>query len=198
MNAEISQQMDPKREAILAAAFTQFSRYGFKKTAMADIAKEMGISRASLYSYFDNKDEIFRTLSGSVHEEAMAAAEAHLKNDRLGLEERVESAMLARLAPFHEVVSQSPHGGELYDENSRLCGDLVQDSYDRFQDLLTSTLEAAERSGEIDLKGTDLTARAVAELLQLGGNGQKFGTSDLDVFAKRLHGFVKVFFAGLR
>ena len=45
---------DPKREAILASAFTQFSRYGFRRTSMEDIARETGTSRASLYSYFAN------------------------------------------------------------------------------------------------------------------------------------------------
>ena len=45
---------DPEREAILASAFTQFSRYGFRRTSMVDIAKETGTSRASLYSYFAN------------------------------------------------------------------------------------------------------------------------------------------------
>ncbi len=45
---------DPEREAILASAFTQFSRYGSRRTSMQDIAKETGTSRASLYSYFAN------------------------------------------------------------------------------------------------------------------------------------------------
>ena len=52
---------DDKREAIIQAASEQFRQYGYRKTAMDDISKRMGISRASLYSYFDNKDEIFGT-----------------------------------------------------------------------------------------------------------------------------------------
>ena len=53
----MTQDAELKREAIFTAAFTQFSRYGFRRTSMEDIAKEMGISRASLYSYFKNKEE---------------------------------------------------------------------------------------------------------------------------------------------
>ena len=47
-----------KREAILNTAFTTFKDYGYRKTSMLDIATALGISRASLYSYFENKDDI--------------------------------------------------------------------------------------------------------------------------------------------
>ena len=94
---------DPKREAILEAAFTQFSRYGFCRTSMQDIAKETGTSRASLYSYFENKEEIFRCLSAELHERSLGDAESHLKSPgSLDLGSRVEAALIARLAPFQE------------------------------------------------------------------------------------------------
>lgn len=54
---------DFKRESILSTAQVQFSRYGFMRTSMEDIAKETDVSRASLYSYFENKEEIFRSRS---------------------------------------------------------------------------------------------------------------------------------------
>ena len=58
-----SMAKDKKRDAILNAAFNQFSHYSFRKTSMEDIAKAAGISRASIYSYFQNKDDIFRSVS---------------------------------------------------------------------------------------------------------------------------------------
>ena len=45
----MSENPDPKREPILASAFTQFSRSGYRRTSMEDIAKETGISRPSLH-----------------------------------------------------------------------------------------------------------------------------------------------------
>ena len=72
---------DEKRDAIILGAYTQFRIYGYRKTSMEDIARELGISRASLYSYFENKDEIFRSVSLHLHEEALAAAEQSLAGD---------------------------------------------------------------------------------------------------------------------
>ena len=60
----------PKRDAILDAAYRQFSHYSFRKTWMEDIAQAAGISRASIYSYFQNKDDIFRNVSIQLHDQA--------------------------------------------------------------------------------------------------------------------------------
>lgn len=57
-----------KTQLIQAAGLT-FSRYGFKKTTMDDIAFAAGKGKSSLYYYFRNKEEVF---------EAVAANEAEL------------------------------------------------------------------------------------------------------------------------
>lgn len=123
-----------KHDAILDAAHTQFGQYGYRKTSMADIAWELGISRASIYSYFENKDEIFRSVSMSLHEQALNEAHNFFKDDTsdIDLMARVESALLARRRPFQVEFVQSPHGVELHDEYCRLCGDIVSASHLRF------------------------------------------------------------------
>jgi AcrR family transcriptional regulator len=191
---------DPKRNAILVAAFTQFSGYGFRRTSMEDIATTAGVSRASLYSYFGNKEEIFRCLSASIHEQALADAEAALRatSGKPDIARRVEGALVARFARLQEVVTQSPHGREIYDEDNRLCGDLVLESSARFRALLAAEMRAADRAGAVDLKGAGLSAPAAAELIQLGASGLKQGASDVATLKKRLRRFVRVFFAGLR
>lgn len=44
-----------KREQILAAAIKRFSHFGIKKTTMAEIAEDVGLSKANLYYYFSDK-----------------------------------------------------------------------------------------------------------------------------------------------
>lgn len=50
---------DPVREEILNGARELFERFGFKKTTMEDIARQIGKSKSSLYYYFKTKEEIF-------------------------------------------------------------------------------------------------------------------------------------------
>lgn len=190
---------DPKREAILAAALIQFSRYGFRRTSMADIAKQTGSSRASLYSYFENKEQIFCNLSAVLHEQSLAKAESSLKEAASGhsIASCIEGAILGRFASFHEVVSQSAHGAEIYDENNRLCGELVVSSSARFREMLTKALSAAARAGEIDLRSAGLTAPSAAELIHLSATGLKQHAPDVETLENRVRSFVRVFFAGL-
>ena len=198
-----SSKQTTKRDAILTAAGEQFNQYGFQKTSMEDIAQRLGVSRASLYSYFTNKDDIFRGVSMAIHERALRRAEQHLfpqasdDNANAGIEERVTGALMARHSPFQKAVSQSTHGGELFDEYSRLCGDIVRESHDRFQSMLGNALNQAAREGSIHLKASGLTGKQAAELLNLSAAGLKHGASDVLTFQKRLQALVTVFFKGL-
>lgn len=45
--------------AILEAALTVFTRQGYHAATIADIAAEVGLSRAALYQYFESKAQIF-------------------------------------------------------------------------------------------------------------------------------------------
>jgi len=51
-----------RREAILQAALTCFSRKGYDVTTMDDIAAELPFSKGLLYYYFKSKRELFLTL----------------------------------------------------------------------------------------------------------------------------------------
>lgn len=48
---------------IVEAAGVTFSRYGFKKTTMDDIAFAAGKGKSSLYYYFKNKEEVFEAVT---------------------------------------------------------------------------------------------------------------------------------------
>lgn len=45
--------------AIPEAALTVFTRKGYHETTIADIAAELGVARATLYQYFESKEQIF-------------------------------------------------------------------------------------------------------------------------------------------
>lgn len=54
---------DPvKRDQILDGANTVFSRMGFDAAGMADITREAGVSKGTIYVYFDSKDDLFSAL----------------------------------------------------------------------------------------------------------------------------------------
>jgi TetR/AcrR family transcriptional regulator, repressor for uid operon len=58
-----SQYKTEVRERIVRAAIIAFSRYGYDRTRMDDIAKIAKLSKGALYLYFRSKEELFYAIS---------------------------------------------------------------------------------------------------------------------------------------
>ncbi len=56
----VNQENIDKTLVILSVAQRRFAQYGFLKTSMTEIASDAGMSKASLYYYFKDKDAIFK------------------------------------------------------------------------------------------------------------------------------------------
>ncbi len=50
------------RKKIINAAGKVFSRYGFKRTSMDEIAREVNMGKSSIYYYFSGKEDIFKAV----------------------------------------------------------------------------------------------------------------------------------------
>ncbi len=50
------------RKRIIMISGTIFSRYGFKKTSMEEIARALKMGKSSIYYYFSGKEEIFKAV----------------------------------------------------------------------------------------------------------------------------------------
>ena len=65
---------DEVRDRILETAEALFRRIGFQKTAVSDIASELGMSPANVYRYFPSKGAINEYICARVLDEAVAGA----------------------------------------------------------------------------------------------------------------------------
>jgi AcrR family transcriptional regulator len=78
MNPQVRAKPEDTRERIMATAEALFRRLGFAKTAVADIAAELGMSPANVYRFFDSKNAIVEAICrrclSSVEEKAWAVA----------------------------------------------------------------------------------------------------------------------------
>lgn len=50
---------EEKQENVMRAAINEFSKHGFEKGKIGDIAKSAGVAKGSMYQYFENKRELF-------------------------------------------------------------------------------------------------------------------------------------------
>ncbi len=64
------------RAQILSAARKVLAHSGYVTLRMSDVSSEAGLSMGALYRYFANKDEMFLSLIGDIHEELFTASKA--------------------------------------------------------------------------------------------------------------------------
>lgn len=64
-----------RRREVIGIAARLFREKGYEATTFADIAREFGTDRASLYYYVTGKDELFREVVGDILDDNVAEAE---------------------------------------------------------------------------------------------------------------------------
>jgi AcrR family transcriptional regulator len=69
---------DSKRQAILDTAFRLFRTQGFDKTSVSEITAEVGGSKATIYSHFPSKEELFVECMMAAAENYMVGTLKHL------------------------------------------------------------------------------------------------------------------------
>jgi AcrR family transcriptional regulator len=141
------------RQAVLDAAGAAFLADGFRGASIESIAAAAGVSRPTVYAHFADKEEVFRTIVAALHDEQLSAMRTAAERDG-PITEKLYDVLLARFGPFVALTSSSVHGGELIDENSRVCGDIATAARKHSVKLVEQVLENASRRGELDLDRT--------------------------------------------
>jgi AcrR family transcriptional regulator len=174
--------VDERRARVVAAATTAFSRHGYRRCAMADIAEAAGMSRPALYLLFPGKEAVFRAVAETLLADAAVAAELAWPSGS-DPAQGLAAAILARDLPIHRLCHASAHAEEILAVAASLTEDLHRASAARFEALLAARLAAAGRSD----------AAGLARMLVAAATGLKHaGLPEADYIAdvQRLAGLV--------
>lgn len=172
-----------RERAILSAALVAFGRYGFARTTMDDIAKASGVARTALYKTFRNKEDIFRALASSVHDEALRLARDEIKKPG-PFGARLEAALIAWNVHLLEVGHSGPHAEEIAGLYQTLAADLASRANQTLTAEMTKSVNAAIRGGDFSLREGYASAKDFAHLLRLALEGVKLEVKSPPDFAR--------------
>jgi AcrR family transcriptional regulator len=95
------------RERILAAAFQAVERFGLSRFTMDDVARLTGVSRQSVYRYFDSKDALIVALVEREEEAFLAGVrDAHSRHEELEDATREAILFCLRTARAHPLLDR--------------------------------------------------------------------------------------------
>lgn len=153
------------RQKIISTAGQIFSRYGFRKTTMEEIAKALKKGKSSIYYYYNSKEEIF---------EAVVLREANsLRTQLTGAIKEVDSPIdklkayvWVRMKAFEKL---SNYYNAIFDKDLDHFEfiEKVREKYDREElAILRLILYTGARRGYFRANGSEFTAMAVQTALK--------------------------------
>lgn len=171
---------DPRRAAILAAAFETLCRFGYRRTTMEDIARASGLSRASLYLHFSNKQDISRSLMQTAILATEERVRAALKPG-FAPEAALIALFAAKAGPEIQAIFASPHAEELLDASFGSHPDIVAEGEQRIAAHLAAWLRAEAAAGRVRIPAGDTPADLAVTLIT-ADHGLKRPAAGLDAY----------------
>lgn len=158
-------QLDLGRNQLLDAAEIVFGRRGFHEASIKEIAELAEFSVGSVYSFFENKDDLFRQLFARRGDEFMPLMRHLLSDEPPATSSRDR---LHRLVDLQiDYFRRHPRFGRLYLRFSgpalqigdRLADDAVIANFHEAMELQTELFVAGQRSGEFHTGDPNALAR---------------------------------------
>jgi AcrR family transcriptional regulator len=153
------------REQIVLTASNIFSKYGFRKATMDEIAQSMGKGKSSIYYYFASKEEIYEAV---IEREAELLRREVIKSisNSGDPKEKLKNYVMTRMKTFRRV-------SNFYDAiRTEVVGhldfiDKIRKKYDREEiHLLQDILEEGVAKNIFRIENVELTAIAVVTALK--------------------------------
>src|SRR4029077_8026342 len=102
------------RERILVAAIQRFSKFGYRRTSINDVAKEAGLARATVYLYWRRKEDLF--VAGlerfNSHSWSLADTAAAKKGPAA---DRIRAMVMAQYGATSDIVHGTASGHEVFE-----------------------------------------------------------------------------------
>ena len=162
---DASSTQSSRRARLLACASALFSRWGFDKTSVDDIARETGISKGAVYLEFPNKDALFKAV---VHWEFARYMQDWLRR----FEEDHGDWSLARMIQHSfAAVDSNPFVKALVKRDQRLFGSFLRRNTELFRLAISARSELFSELQKVGTVRDDISAQVLAYVVSLTGYG---------------------------
>jgi AcrR family transcriptional regulator len=152
------------RERILVAAIQRFSRFGYRRTSINDVAEEAGLARATVYLYWRRKEDLFVDGLERFNLQTWNLAETAAAK-KGSAKERILATVVAQYGATSDIVHGTPSGHELFQANLKLGRVVVEECLHHGEKLLNRLLQQGIRDGEFKPPRSSFRSAVVAHII---------------------------------
>lgn len=177
---------EARREEILDAAYAVFGEHGFARAKLDDVARRAGVSKGTLYLYFDSKETLFREMVRAKIVPCVVQGEELVRTHQ-GTARELLVALMDRMWSTVRTAEMARIGRLVKSELSNFP-ELARFYFDevigRSRRLFETALERGVASGEFRQGPHRFAPRAITSLLVHAGQYQCFfGALDPDAMS---------------
>ena len=149
-----------KKSDILKAAALLFAQYSLKKVTMDEIAEKASVSKATIYKYYESKEEVFDQV---VKSESVLLWDAinRAVDEAPTVVEKLRVYLLTKLTNIHDLVNFYRVTHETLTEYWPYVESARAEFITREKELVESILKEGSQAGELYVDKIDLTAHTI-------------------------------------
>ena len=137
-----------KYEKILEAAIKVFSRHGYYKATISQIAREAGVADGTIYLYFKNKDDILKSFFTYRTREVFAKFKDEVKKGKNALD-KLRRLIHAHLSAFEKSREMAIVYQVECKKRSHLSKDKIKEMSSMYMELVKEIIELGQQEGTI-------------------------------------------------
>jgi AcrR family transcriptional regulator len=141
-------------------------RYGFAKTTVAEIAREAGIGKGTVYRYFASKEDILLALVAETNRRVLEKME-QIASSELPSGEKLEKMLLSRALEIYDVVHANPHGEEVIASHKPAIVKSLRWFFRKQKKLYEQVIREGVKAGEFNEKSPATAAAVLSTLSEL-------------------------------
>jgi len=139
------------RARILKVSNELFNHYGFNKTTMADIARELDMSPANIYRFYEGKEDIMAEIADGVAYEINEKLREIVRKPGLSASERIEELILEKLRLMDSLCTCHTKLDEAIEFIHIKRPDIIKRHMEIKRSMLAEILSEGNRTGEFDV-----------------------------------------------
>lgn len=197
-NAALSNNKLNTAELILEAAIKRFSKYGYNKTTMAEIAEDTGMSAANIYRYYKSKEEIAVACAKKNVSAKIDVLKEIVRNKKFSASEKLEKYVLTTLEMSQEAALENRKIEEICAEITKSKPKLIYDKLASSNALLVEILSFGNQTGEFNVDDIMDTAIAINVMLVAFDVPMFMPLFTEEEFKSKAQSVIKFLLAGLK
>ncbi len=152
-----------RRTEVVNAAAKSFAMFGYKATTMDQVAKIARVGKGTIYTFFDNKEQLFEEIMNNFIKEILAVAEAAIDPDK-PFAENLHRCLLDVLTYRREHELSVRLSMEMKEFGSAAAGFGIRMTEEALNGFVSGAVQDAIIKGEIKPCDPKLTAYVLIKL----------------------------------